>query len=510
MIFSPLGNGIPFVVLSSVGLMCLTAVVESSTLAVRRAIESTTYLQVLVDSLTLTLFVLALSTTIRLSIGFRHFSDMTVACAEALALTPLGILAGYVGTASRAVGAMVQALPRPARSVSRGALRSSGRSFVLAGIPISPTDATRNFKLIGSSGRSRDAVVQEFIAGVLSRKDRLVVADPTARYWRQMYRGDRGDVILGSINVDGCKWSLTRELRHHGDAARLARVLFPHSTASDTPPIRQLRSFFSGVVRYAGLAGLGSDRDLYRLLIQAPADQLYAVLNHTVGEECLAPGNEPVLRRIRFEISRVLMSMNLAEAPGPPGVSVTECVREGHGVVWLSTHGLEPMSERQAMATWLSLVIQAALRPHTVRRDLWAIFDSLDEIGPIEGLPAALTELSDAGVRCAITLQSVDKLTQLYGSSGAQRLLESCHNALVLRSDPGDGGSLARYAAYLIGSSDVIVSGEPRAMQPAQLTARIESLPIRSGFMKLASQENWSAVRWPPADISAFVRREAS
>jgi type IV secretory pathway TraG/TraD family ATPase VirD4 len=153
---------------------------------------------------------------------------------------------------------------------------------------------------------------------------------------------------------------------------------------------------------------------------------------------------------------------------------------------------------------------------------LWFAVDELAALGPIDGLPDALTRLRKFGGRCAIGLQSIAQASTTYGMGTAQAVIENCGTTLILRCSASEGGGTARYASRLIGERDVLrlarsvsrSSGatfgsdrdteghsEHYSTESAVLAAEIEQLPDRAGFLKIASQPAWMRVSFPVYDL---------
>ena len=149
---------------------------------------------------------------------------------------------------------------------------------------------------------------------------------------------------------------------------------------------------------------------------------------------------------------------------------------------------------------------------------LWFVVDELDALGAINGLPDALTHLRKFGGRCVLGLQSIAQASTNYDPGVAQSLIENCGNTLILRCSASEGGGTAQYASRLIGEREVVhrarsVSrstgarfgdgrdtrgqSEQTVMEFAVLSAEIEQLRDRTGFLKFASQPGWMRVAFP-------------
>jgi type IV secretory pathway TraG/TraD family ATPase VirD4 len=146
---------------------------------------------------------------------------------------------------------------------------------------------------------------------------------------------------------------------------------------------------------------------------------------------------------------------------------------------------------------------------------LWFIVDELDALGQIDGLKDALARLRKFGGRCVLGFQSIAQVSGTYGKSDAETIVENCGNTLILRCSASESGGTARFASKLIGDREIIRKQVSRSRQlgklfsgnetgsdhhiteAAVLPSQIEQLSDLEGYLKLASQPRWIAVKLP-------------
>ena len=161
----------------------------------------------------------------------RHF--------ELVAFTTL-VLFGYLGGLAAARqradlthkrGARIEDGTRLQRKrASRKGRRGQGNAkatLTLAGIAIPPTDETKHFKMIGTTGTGKSTAIRELLEGALARGDRAVIADPDGGYLARFYDASRGDVILNPFDPRAHTWHIYGELTAAHDVEQLARALIP-------------------------------------------------------------------------------------------------------------------------------------------------------------------------------------------------------------------------------------------------------------------------------------------
>ena len=179
------------------------------------------------------------------------------------------------------------------------------------------------------------------------------------------------------------------------------------------------------------------------------------------------------------------------------GFSVREWVKSGRGVLFLPYQADQIAALRAILSIWMRLAIFQTMSLGEGDHRLWFVVDELDALGAINGLPDALTRLRKFGGRCVLGIQSIVQASTNYGSGVAQSLIENCGNTLILRCSASEGGGTARDASRLIGERDTKGHSEQTVMELAVLSAEIEQLRDRTGFLKFASQPGWMRVAFP-------------
>jgi hypothetical protein len=396
--------------------------------------------------------------------------------------------------------------------------RGRGGQLTLAGIPISPMDETKHFKMIGTTGTGKSTAIRELLEGALARGDRAVIADPDGGYLARFYDASRGDVILNPFDPRAHTWNLYGELTASHDVEQLARSLIPDHDGADKSWRGYARTFFTAVARQTNDAGIRDLSELYRLLTCASADELRILTVGTPAQPFLEGGNERMFGSIRSVTGASLTAFDyLAEQTGPP-VSVRDWVRTGRGVLFLPYQADQIAALRSIISAWLRLAIFQTMTGGEGDQRLWFVVDELDALGPIDGLKDALARLRKFGGRCVLGFQSIAQVSSTYGHGEAQTIVENCSNTLILRCSASENGGTARFASKLIGEREVIrptvsrtrkggffaepghsVSrGEQHVTESAVLAAEIEQLPDLAGYLKFASHPAWLRVRLSP------------
>jgi type IV secretory pathway TraG/TraD family ATPase VirD4 len=393
--------------------------------------------------------------------------------------------------------------------------------LTVAGVAIALQDEVNHFKFMGTTGTGKSTVMRELLHAALYRGDRAVIADPDGGYLSRFYNPNRGDVILNPFDARSAKWDVVAELRNPYDVDELAQAFIP-DRGSDPTWTGFARTLFSAVTRQAQMAGIRDVAELYRLLVIAPKEELQLLVAATPAAPFLTEGGDKLFQGARSTVTAAVKSLDFVRAQKSAPFSVREWIKTGKGVLFLPYQADQIAALKAIISIWMRLAIFQTMSLGEGDHRLWFAVDELAALGPIDGLPDALTRLRKFGGRCAIGLQSIAQASTTYGSGTAQAVIENCGTTLILRCSASEGGGTARYASRLIGERDVLrlarsvsrSSGatfgsdrdteghsEHHATESAVLAAEIEQLPDRAGFLKIASQPAWMRVAFPVYDL---------
>ena len=393
--------------------------------------------------------------------------------------------------------------------------------LTVAGVAVPFGDETKHFKCLGTTGTGKSTAIRELLHGALKRGDRAVIADPDGGYLSRFYDPARGDVILNPFDARSAKWDLFAELRNDYDVDELAQAFIP-DRGSDPTWTNFARTLFCAITGQARIAGVRDVAELYRLLVAAPKEELVALAAGTPAAPFLEEGSEKLFQGARSTVTAAVRSLDFVRRQAGAAVSVREWIQAGHGVLFLPYQADQISALKAIISLWLRLAIFQTLSLGEGDHRIWFAVDELDALGPINGLPDALTRLRKCGGRCVLGLQSIAQASTHYGTGPAQSIIENCGNTLILRCSASEGGGTAQYASRLIGEREVVrlarsvsrSSGatfgsgrdtrghsEQTATELAVMAAEIEQLPDRTGFLKFASQPGWMRVGFPVYEI---------
>ena len=128
--------------------------------------------------------------------------------------------------------------------------RRSGSSLRFADVPITSSEETRHFKLIGTTGTGKSTAISGLLTTALARGDRAVICDPDGGYRARFFDRRRGDVILNPFDPLSVKWDPFAEIRQPWDIEQLASGLIPTSEDASGREWRgYARTFLTAVTR---------------------------------------------------------------------------------------------------------------------------------------------------------------------------------------------------------------------------------------------------------------------
>jgi type IV secretory pathway TraG/TraD family ATPase VirD4 len=405
--------------------------------------------------------------------------------------------------------------------------RAGSQRLMLAGVAIAPADETKHFKLIGTTGTGKSTAIRDLLSGAVARGDRVVFADADGAYTAHFHRRYRGDVLLNPFDPTSVKWDVFAEIRRDQDADQLAGALIPDC---DDPSAREwrgyARTFLSAVLRRCHRSGPRNLRQLWWLLMVAPAGDLRSVVAGTPAQPFLDPDNARMFGSIRAVTGSSIAALQHIQAQRARPFSVRDWVSAdaSRGLLFMPYRANEIAALKSVIATWLRLAIfEAMSQPLDRDQRLWFVIDELDALGPIDGLKDALARLRKFGCRCVLGFQSLAQVSGTYGPGDAQTIIENCGNTLILRCSGSENGGTSQFASRLIGDREVVRPqmsrgsdrdsafsarggrrsrsiSEHQVTEPAVLASQLEQLPDLCGYLKRASSARWLRVAFSPTN----------
>ena len=378
--------------------------------------------------------------------------------------------------------------------------------FEIAGVSTAP-DLPCSHILIGATiGAGKSNVLQ---SGVLDRilagcdrdpgREKALIVDAGGEFLRT--RGHDRDLVLNPFDRRSRNWNPFSEIGKDSDFDLVAHAVLPDAPSASQPEwIGMGRDFLIDVMKAQRATGNTSPAETFRLVVSAEIGELAEILAGT-GSEVLIKGsaNERLLANIRYEASR---AMRPWEHLSPKGTfSLRAWIREGAGILFLTTRPSEWETLKSLVGAWLSLALQETLSlPADPDRRVWVVADELDSLGRVHFLDRALSMGRKYGLAAIATVQSVAQLERTYGHDTARVLLSVFASKLVLRQggaydaehwskELGEREEWRTGHSQSTGASGVS-SGTNDALHNVRLvlSSELMDLPKFSGYMRLADR----------------------
>ncbi len=378
--------------------------------------------------------------------------------------------------------------------------------FEIAEVSTAP-DLPCSHILIGATiGAGKSNVLQN---GVLDRildgcdrnpgREKALIVDAGGEFLRT--RGHDRDLVLNPFDRRSRNWNPFSEIRQDSDFDLVAHAVLPDVPSASQPEwIGMGRDFLIDVMKAQARKGNESPAETFRLVVSAEMGELGGILAGTGSEVLIkSAANERLLANIRYEASRAMRSwLHLS----PKGIfSLRAWVREGSGILFLTTRPSEWETLKSLVGAWLSLALQETLSlPADPDRRVWVVADELDSLGRVHFLDRALSMGRKYGLAAIATVQSVAQLERTYGHDTARVLLSVFASKLVLKQ----GGAYdAEYWSKELGEREEWRTGHSQSTGASGgssgtndalhnvrlvLSSELMDLPKFSGFMRLADR----------------------
>lgn len=379
-------------------------------------------------------------------------------------------------------------------------------SFEIAGVATAPDLPCSHILIGATTGAGKSNILQR---GVLDRilegcdrrpgREKALIVDAGGEFLRT--RGHERDLILNPFDRRSRNWNPFSEIRQDSDFDLVANAVLPDAPSASQPEwIGMGRDFLVDVMKAQRGGGNASPAETFRLVVNAEIEELGEILAGTTSEVLIkSTANERLLANIRYEASRAMRSWQLLDPEGD--FSLRTWVREGSGILFLTTRPSEWDTLKTLVGAWLSLALRETLSlPADPDRRVWVVADELDSLGRVNALDAALSMGRKNGLATIATVQSVAQLERTYGHDTARVLLSVFASKLVLR--PGAAYDAEHWSRELgereewrTGhSQNTGASGGSAGTNDALhnvrlvLPSELMDLPKFSGYMRLADR----------------------
>ncbi|WP_159013942.1 type IV secretion system DNA-binding domain-containing protein [Acidisoma sp. S159] len=403
------------------------------------------------------------------------------------------------------------------------AAEKSGRT-VLAGMMLDPAAETQHLVTIGVTGSGKSVALLALMHTAMHRGDRHIVADPDGSAMRLFYR--EGDVILNPADARSAKWDILAEITEDSDYRFLAESVLPYPKGDeDNEWVTYAQEIFAACLQTWHEHRLGTSDAFFEAMATADKEKLATLCEGTAAHRYFEGGNEKMFGSVMGTLAPALGGMRqLARVQGP-SFSVRRWMREGKGSLWMPYRAQQIPALRGLISCWMGLAISEGLSfEDSLSRRMWFHIDELDALGRIQGLKDAMARIRKKGGCIAMGIQSIAQVRAVYGEAEAHTIVENCDNKLILRCGASEGGGTAKFASQVIGEHQVerdetttsrtqgkhASTSTSQAVriyrEPAVMDSEIMRLASCNGYLKTATNPDWSQVAFKPVEFPARVK----
>jgi hypothetical protein len=442
------------------------------------------------------------------------------------------VAAALVGYAFGAAGIWIwPMIVEGVAPVARHLRLAPRRRLKVAGVPLPFELETRNILIVGRIGSGKTQVIEGLLRGIRARGARALIADPDGSYLSRF--GKPGDRVLNPFDRRTVHWSPFAEVHSAFDYMMLAKAILPESESPNEEEWRSYgRTLLAATLKRLHEDGRTHPGDVLRTINQATNAEL-AILYTSTNAAGLTR-HDAMFNSVMGVMTPRIATWEYLPAPDSrhPAFSIREWVRnrEGRQGSWLYLTYRDDQREalQYLIATWLSLATTEGLSlPEDLSHRFYCTIDELDSLGPIAALKHALTKLRKHGGVVIAGLQTSAQPRVSYGRDGAQILLSSFGNKVILslgdhetaqhfeeelgrheiervRTSRGVGTSGSR------GTTSSSVARES-AFEPVILASELMGLKDRHGFFRRAGTSEILPITVPlikmPILVQPFVER---
>jgi len=359
---------------------------------------------------------------------------------------------------------------RHATRAQRKSMRKSGCGIKIApGLPISLETETRHFLLVGASGGGKTQTLLYWIDQLLAGRDKLLIHDTKGDMTASLPQDDY--ILLAPHDKRSWAWDIARDCKGLAAARELASRLIV--LGSDPIWGNGAREILTGIIRSLQVDfGVQWDwKNLSERAFSSPADIL-SFLNNThpegaryieIDEETGTPNKTTFSFLVTLWASIGSIVSPLAAAWGD--VADTQKISL---TAWLANNDVEHRtiilqrsSEFSDLSeAWIGAAVQlmanfaaSASFGDSTQRRIWLFLDEFAQLGKVKGFQQFLEVGRSRGIRCAIGLQDLEQLSDLYGEEVLKTWLNTIETKIICRMNAGPSAKFI--ADELIGQREV-------------------------------------------------------
>ncbi|WP_316980109.1 type IV secretion system DNA-binding domain-containing protein [Shumkonia mesophila] len=372
---------------------------------------------------------------------------------------------------------------RQARHAQRKSISKSGRGIDVAPrIPISLETETKHFLLVGASGGGKTQTLLFWIDQLLRDGAKILIHDTKGDMTASL--PDDDFILLAPHDARSWAWQIAKDCQGLAAARELAGRLIP--AGREPMWTNGAREILTGVIRYLQLRhGDQWDwRHLRDTAFSSPLD-LQALLmdTHPEGARLVEVDEKGIPHKTSFSFLVTLWS-SIGSIVSPLAAAWSDIPEERRVslTAWLNDEGakrrtfvLQRSSEFSDLSeAWIGAAVQlmanyaaSAGFGDSPSRRIWLVLDEFAQLGKLKGFQQFLEVGRSRGIRCALGVQDLEQLSELYGPEARKTWLNTIETKIICRMNAGPSAKFI--AEELIGQREVSWTEKTVTWSPGSL-----------------------------------------
>lgn len=364
-----------------------------------------------------------------------------------------------------------------------------------------PTEVeTRGFALFGTTGTGKTQALMKIMATARKRGQKAVIADPGGELMARFYKD--GDVILSPEDERSADWSIWADMKHDDECRQFAESVIEPGKGESESWHNSARTLLQVFFERSFKEQKRKTLDVVSILRQTD-DELARLVEGSIVERVITGANEKGRDSILSIISLSLQPWErLKQDAGTEAFSIRKFVSaRDDRWLWMpySDHGGKTYEPLRRM--WIDIAARQILSG-AEDKDLrvWLVLDEMHNQGRLDVLSRAAARGRKYGLAHVLGVHSISQLREVYGHDGAQSILATTGNQLILRAADPD---TAEYCSQQIGErehtrkekskskgengqSENVQYG--RVIDRAVLPSEILNLPDLEGYLQMSGR----------------------
>lgn len=336
--------------------------------------------------------------------------------------------------------------------ISRDRVSVNAKNALKFGKTSVPTEVeTRGFALFGTTGTGKTQAIMQILATARQRGQKAVIADPGGEMMARFYR--EGDVILGPEDERSADWSIWADMRFDDECRQFAESVIDPGTGESGSWHQSARTLLQVFFEFLFRNQKRKNKNVLQLL-HLNDEQLAEIVKNTTVERVITGSNTKGRDSILSIIALALQPWErLNPEVGRAGFSIRDFISaRDDRWLWLPYSQASGKTYEPLRRMWIDIAARRVLEGREdPNRRVWLVLDEIHQQGQLEVLSHVTAMGRKFGLAHVLGIHSISQLREIYGHDGAQSVLATTGNQLILRAADAD---TAEYCSQQIGDRE--------------------------------------------------------